>query len=259
MGGQAQPAAAAQRTLDAAQVEAFYHDEFVADQTRQFLELTRGAEPGVLVDVGGGCGFFARRLQQLQPRWRVRVLDADARSVETARAAGVDAVRGDALRPDLRGDERMASFNLILHHLVAASDAGTLRLQQQALAAWLRPARALFVNEYIYESFVAELSGWLIYQVTSSRILSWIGARLARIAPAFKANTFGVGVRFRSHGDWERRVFVPAGWRVQQRLRGSDEPVSPAWRLLLIKSIHRDSFLLVPTDAGGTGPAQPTP
>ena len=106
------------------------------------------------------------------------------------------------------------------------------------------------MNEYIYERRVGNLSGWLIYAVTRSRLLSAIGRAVARLVPSLKANTFGVGVRIRAHDEW-RAVFRQAGFEVLQTRRGEPEAVSPARRLLLIKSIRRDSFVLQrrqPTD-----------
>jgi hypothetical protein len=57
-----------QSTLSQAQVEAFYHDNFVDSQVRDFLKLHRSLElplPGKIIDVGGGCGFFAKALEGL--------------------------------------------------------------------------------------------------------------------------------------------------------------------------------------------------
>jgi hypothetical protein len=238
--------ASAQRLLRSEQVEPFRHDEFVTAQTDHFVEMTRGRLPAVLVDMGGGCGYFARSLGERLSRLKVRVVDADPFSVQLAGEAGVDASVGNALQPVFAGDEEMASFNLILHHLIADNEAQTLAIQRRALSVWRQQATALFVNEYIYESFVSDVSGWLIYRITRSRVLSSIGRAAGKMVPALRANTFGVGVRFRSHGEWECKVFEPAGWRVVRRLRGQDEPVSWLWRVLLIKSIHRDSFLLEP-------------
>jgi hypothetical protein len=235
-----------QETLSGEQLEAFYHDEFVADQTRDFVALlgSSGGAGRVVVDVGGGCGFFARRLVQLAGV-RVRVLDMDPVSVETCHQAGVEAVQGDALAPVVAGDEQIASFNLVLHHLVGASEKLTRDLQTRAIAVWRAQVSHVFVNEYIYESHVGRLSGWLIYQITSSRILSAIGRTIAKIVPSFRANTFGVGVRFRAHQEW-RELFQAAGFDVQASVQGASERVAPPLRLLLIKYIRRDSYLLTP-------------
>jgi hypothetical protein len=56
-------------------------------------------------------------------------------------------------------------------------------------------------------------------------------------------NTFGVGVRFRSHDEW-LEIFTALGLEVLGTVRGAEEVVSLPRRMLLIKSCRRDSFLL---------------
>ena len=234
-----------QRTLSNDQIAAFYHDIFVEDQTRHFMSLTERLTPaGTVVDMGGGCGFFAQRLRHLAGR-QLRVVDMDLTSVEACHKAGLEAQRGDALAPTFTGDEDLVCFNLILHHLVGSSEAETRRLQGQALHAWQGHANGVFVNEYIYESFVGNLSGWLIFQITKSRVLSAVGRIAATVIPSFKANTFGVGVRFRANAEWVR-LFEEAGYGVVKSVEGEAERVAPPLRLLLIRHIRRNSFLLMP-------------
>jgi hypothetical protein len=232
-----------QRRLSHEQVETFYHDLFVEEQARHFVNMVPPTG-GVVVDVGGGCGFFARHLRQLTRR-TVRVIDMDAASVQTCTQFGVEATCGDALAPSMRGDEEIACFNLMLHHLVAGSEAQTRALQVQALAAWKGQARALFVNEYIYESYLSDSSGRLIFEVTKSKFLSAVCRVVAHVVPALRANTFGVGVRFRAHNEWIG-LFRQAGFRVEGSCLGKEERVALPLRLLLIRSIRRDSFLLRP-------------
>jgi hypothetical protein len=237
------PGPEAQRTLSREQVEAFHHDLFVEDQVRDFEQMVPPPRPdGWVVDLGGGCGFFARRLQQGSGR-RVRVVDLDEASVRTCREAGIEAVLGDALTPTLSGREEAATFNLILHHLVANSEAKTRALQVRALRNLHSRVPYVFINEYIYESFVGHLSGWLIFQITKSRLLSAVGRAVAHVVPSFRANTFGVGVRFRSHAEW-RSLFEEAGFEVRATRLGRPETVAPPLRLLVIRTIRRDSFLL---------------
>jgi SAM-dependent methyltransferase len=235
-----------QRFLTAEQIQAFYHDEFVEDQTRDFIQLVPHdlGEGAVVVDVGGGCGFFAESIARAAGR-QVRVIDSDPRSVGACIQRNVPAACGDALAPAISGDEQVACFNLILHHLVGASGRQTRELQRQALRAWQAQVRLVFVNEYIYESFLGGLSGALIYWITSNRMLSRIGRSVARVVPAFRANTFGVGVRFRAHEEWVDQ-FRAAGYEVIGRKIGPPERISPPLRLLLIRQIRRDSFLLRP-------------
>lgn len=235
-----------QNTLSIEQIEAFYHDEFVKDQVQHFVKLFDGKfELNQVTDIGGGCGFFAKSLMQ-QTNFIVKVIDMDPASVATCLETGIAASRGDAISPEISGNEDIVSFNLILHHLVADTEADTLNLQQRALIAWHAHARALFVNEYIYESYLAGFSGWLIFQITKSSFLSSIGLIVSKLIPSLKANTFGVGVRFRSHHEW-RQIFAATGFTVTQCVVGHDEPVSLARRFLLIKNIRRDSFMLMPT------------
>lgn len=234
-----------QRRLSTEQVEAFHHDEFVTDQVADFGALvSQGPGERVIVDVGGGCGFFARALAQDQGL-RTRVVDMDPASVEAARRLGVDAEVGDALVPSFRGDEEVGCFNLILHHLVGPNEKATRALQVKALRAWKGQGRYVFVNEYIYESFVPRLSGRLIYEITANPALSFLCRQVARVIPAFRANTFGVGVRFRSHEEW-LELFAEAGFKVAGVRIGAREPISKPLRVLLIRTIRRDSFCLEP-------------
>jgi hypothetical protein len=232
-----------QRQLSDEQIEAFHHDVFVEEQVRDFIALA-GMHSGVVIDVGGGCGFFATRLRELTTR-HVRVMDTDRGSIDTCLRSGVEAVVGDALSPSFLGDEGIAAFNLILHHLVGTTEKATRELQRRALAIWHSRVPQVFVNEYIYESYAPRFSGWLIFQITKSRLLSVVGRAVAAFVPPLRANTFGVGVRFRSHQEW-RELFASAGYEVARVAIGENEPIAMARRVLLIKSIRRDSFLLIP-------------
>ena len=117
-------------------------------------------------------------------------------------------------------------------------------MQSQALASWKGRARAVFVDEYIYDSYWNDISGKLIYAITSSRMLSALGSAVSKFVPSLRANTFGIGVRFRSKMEWTS-LFEKLGYRVEASIRGPEEDVSLARRMLLIQSCRRDSFLLV--------------
>jgi SAM-dependent methyltransferase len=234
-----------QQRLSAEQIAEFYHDAFVRDQAHDFAKLV--GEPkgnGVVVDIGGGVGYFAERIRA-ELGHSVRVIDMDPASVAQCAARSVPSQLGDALNPPVNGDEACICFNLILHHLVAQDETKTRNLQVAALAAWKGRNVPIFVNEYIYESFVGRLSGKLIYAITSSRILSTLARFAAIFIPAFRANTFGVGVRFRSHDEWVE-LFKDAGFSTEAVRIGVDEVIKLPLRLLLIKAIRRDSFILRP-------------
>lgn len=233
-----------QKKLNPEQVSAFYHDAFVSQQVDHFRKIALDSVKtgAIVVDIGGGCGYFADAIKQ-ELNFPTRVIDMDPVSVESARSLGVEAMVGDALQPDKKNDEALVCFNLILHHLVSTSENETLALQARAIANWRESGVKVFVNEYIYESWFGDLSGWLIYQITKNKFLSKVGEIASRAMPSLKANTFGVGVRFRSGIEW-KKIFDNSGFVVEAELKGEEEFVSLPRRLLLIKSIRRDSFLL---------------
>jgi hypothetical protein len=240
--------ASAQRRLDGERIAEFYHDNFVADQVRDFdqLVVAPGGCRGVVADVGGGCGYFARALSR-DFGLATRVLDSDPVSISAARDLGVEAVLFDALEPRFAGDEAIVCFNLILHHLIGSSGRDTRALQRRALANWRDRGVGLFINEYIYESpGVRGASAWLIGVITANRALSAVAGLAGRLFPSLRANTLGVGVRFRDDQDW-RRLFAEAGYDVVGYRRGEEEAVSLPRRLLLIGSMRRDSFFLAPS------------
>ena len=234
-----------QVTLGRTQLDEFDFDGFVEYQyyaLKTFVDRDeiRLAPDDVIVDIGGGHGYFARKVSEMHPR--VKVYETDPKSIEHCRKIGIEAHLVDALYPVLSGDEKLACFNLILHHLIGRNEADTARLQAAALTPWKQ--HYVFVNEYCYESFVDHtLSGRLIWAITSSRVLSAIGKFVGRFVPSLRANTFGVGVRFRSSPEWVA-FFARAGFHVVGIVEGEVEQVSLARRLLMIKSIRRDSFLL---------------
>lgn len=227
------------------QLDEFDFDGFVEYQyhaLKTFMDRgdIRLAPGDYIVDIGGGRGYFSKKVSEMHPR--VKVYETDPKSIEHCRKIGVEAYLVDALAPVLTGEEKLVCFNLILHHLIGRNEAETARLQSAALLPWKQ--HYVFVNEYCYESFVDHtLSGRLIWAITSNRLLSVIAKFVARILPSLNANTFGVGVRFRSSAEWVT-FFARSGFRVVGIVKGEVEPVSLARRLLLIKSVRRDSFLI---------------
>jgi hypothetical protein len=234
-----------QKILNAEQIGTFHHNFFVQQQVEHFKEiaLNRVEADKVVVDIGGGCGYFASAIYT-ELNLPTRVIDMDPGSVDSAKMLGVEAMVGDALRPVKKNDEGVVCFNQILHHLIANSEAKTLMLQMSAITAWHENNVKIFVNEYIYDSWIANTSGWLIYQITKSKLLSAIGRIVATVVPSMKANTFGVGVRFRSNREW-KSIFEKCGFVIVGEKKGANESIALPLRLLFIKEIRRDSFFLV--------------
>lgn len=105
------------------------------------------------------------------------------------------------------------------------------------------PQRKYWIHDDIYESFVTRLSGGLIVQVTMRSVLSALGQAGARAILAFRANAFGVDVRFRSHDGWGE-LFAKAGFHVEGLRIGKAEHVAPPRRVRFIRTIRRDSIPL---------------
>ncbi len=237
-----------QKILSQDKLEAFYHDKFVKRQVENFIFLTGSfikENSDIIVDVGGGVGYFAKAIKDITGI-KVCVLDSDNESVNICKKLQIDAIHDDALNPKISGNETIICFNLILHHLVGASEDETRHLQERALSVWHPTTRFIFVDEYIYESyFLKNFSGWLIFKITSSNFLSKIGNFISKFIPTLKANTFGIGVRFRSHKEWHD-IFDSLGFDVINTVIGPPEYLNWPRRCLLIKSCRKDSFLLKP-------------
>lgn len=238
-----------QKALDDQQIAEFYHENFVKDQVRDFGQLlgSRDLEGSRLIDLGGGIGHFAAGIRATYG-CQATVLDSDPASVAACHLRNIPAVLGDALTADVASDFDLASLNLVIHHLVGKDFFATRHLQVKVLNNQISGSgpTMIFVNEYIYDSFVyAELASRVIFGITSSATLSAIGRRIARFVPSLSANTFGVGVRFHSYAGW-RQIFEEAGWRLGAHARGVEEHISLPRRVaFLLKSCRRDSFVLV--------------
>jgi hypothetical protein len=225
----------AQVTLGDAQIAAFNTDRNAAEQSARFVHFARrfsGVTPGrVVVDIGGGNGYFARDLNAATG-WTVRVVDSDEKSIRGCLAIGVAGVHA-------------VVFNLVLHHLVGRTESDTTVLQERSLAAWRERARFLMVSEISYDSFFFDITGKLIFLVTSSGLLSKVAAFVGRFVPSLRANTLGVGVRFRSKREWVS-FFERCGYRVVEVVDGVPEALPFPLRFLFVKQIRSDYFLLVP-------------
>jgi hypothetical protein len=103
-----------QKILSHDQISTLYHDDFVDTQIEDFVSLTGSSVTRFLdniVDIGGGCGFFSKALQN-RTNLKERVLDSDIQSIDLCKQVGIDATYGDALKPTVVGDEDIVCFNL---------------------------------------------------------------------------------------------------------------------------------------------------
>jgi hypothetical protein len=202
-----------------------------------------------LLDVGGGNGVFVDRVLDAYPRARVTVVD---------NAAGLLATNRPHERKELvkESAERTAElfrgrafdiicFHWVLHHMVTGSYRRTREMQVHVLGlarSLLSPRGRLSVFENVYRGrVVSRKSGWLIYQLTSSKLLSAMTKRGG-------ANTAGVGVAFLDRGEW-LRTFARAGLEVEESSPFQPWRVKLARRVLLnIRSVHEEQFWLKATN-----------
>jgi len=239
------PTSSAQLVLDRDQLDAFDFDGFVESQSQALYDLVERHSVKLdaddyVVDIGGGRGYFAKKISERYKH--VKVYDMDLPSVEACRAIGVEAHQVDAIHPNPMGNERLICLNLILHHLIGPDESTTRKLQESALLAWKE--QYVFVHEYCYQSFFgSSLAGKLIYSITSSKWLSRLAKAVSVLVPSLRANTFGVGVRFRASYEWTE-LFLDNGFKVLGVINGEPEVVSAPKRLLFIESVRRDSFLI---------------
>ncbi len=235
-----------QMTLSAESLAEFYHDDFAQEQVDDLGALAgRSMLDATIVDLGGGVGHFSELLRT-QHRADASVLDMDGESVRRCLLRGVPALIGDAITTRAADGNDFAAFNMILHHLVAPGFRATEELQTAALAnlAIRGGPKRVFVSEFVYEGYVLNWPAALIFAVTSSKALSTAASSVARFIPSLRANTFGVGVRFRAAPDWAR-MFARSGWRVSAHRTHPSGPIGVAKLVALgLRSWRRDSFLL---------------
>lgn len=185
------------------------------------------------LDVGGGNGAFADKLLSLPFIREVTVVDREPTLLGRNKPHPRKQLLNASFETmQLEGPYDLIVMNWLLHHLVGptysqsrANIAAALRSTQRILA----PGGAIFVYENMYDDWLnRNVSSFLIYQATSSKLLSPITRRLG-------ANTAGVGVCFNSARAW-RSIFSEAGLEIV-----ADGHDPEGWNISLAR---RTAFLL---------------
>ena len=230
-----------QRILRRDALDVFHGEGQFALQIEHFKECYNYDRDSnfTLLDVGGGVGYFVLALQQEFPNMRATILDLDESAISKAKSNGLDAVVGSVLKPPpsihLQKFD-IVCFNEVLHHIIAASDRNTCKLQQLALLrakGLASQAGSIFINELCYEGKVfSDSSSAIIFHLLTNPLLSKIVASISAFVPSLKANTVGVGIRFRPYGGWVRLI-ESAGFQLSKKCEGAVEKPSFAKRLLL--------------------------
>jgi SAM-dependent methyltransferase len=250
------------RKLENSQVEAFDTEYVEGGRWRAVKELIERDFPDgafTLLDVGGGNGKFADRVLAHFPNATVTVLDNSESLLAKNTLSPRKTVVCDTVE-NLESVGKRQRFDIIclhwlLHHLVGDSHRRTTRHQLGALKSvrrLLQPCGRISVFENMYEGYIfPRLPGWTIYHLTATRAI-------APFVRAMGANTAGVGVCFRSSGEW-RRLTNEAGLRIADYAEPDDWiwPQKLAWRILLhLRSIRVGHMWLaadVSEDGGRSG------
>lgn len=240
-----------QKVLQRSALDAFDTPEGVVEQLRHFKECYGydRSSPFSLLDVGGGAGYFVSALQEEFPAMRATILDIDESAVFKARGRGLAAEPGSILErlPEhIPGEFDVICFNLVLHHIVAGGARKTRELQMRALSLAgkrLSGNGSVFVHEICYEGRIfPDSTGAMIFQALSNPLFAGIARLAGRFVPSLRANTVGVGVRFRPSSGWVRLIEEAGGKSLKVR-PGGTEGHSLSRRLLLnVREVRRCSF-----------------
>ena len=237
-------------TLQDDQLEQFDF-EFANDQMREdFFDLVSrqfGGRAFTHLDVGGGNGRFADRLLERFPRCRSTVVDV----AQVLLARNRPHPRKEVLRVAAEDMHRhlggrrfdLITLNWMLHHLSAGSyhrTRGHQRAVLREVGRFLAPGGRVSVFEDLVEGLlVRDLPSWLVYQVTSSKLLAPLVRRLG-------ANTAGTGVCFLTEHQW-RGVFRRVGYAVRKYVPYWAWQLPRAKCLILhIKTMRNGLFWLAP-------------
>lgn len=199
------------------------------------------------LDVGGGNGVFTDTVLDRFPNARGVLID----NGEALLAANKGHPRKTLVCESATNLERrfrgqkfdLISFNWLLHHLILPSYGDSRRLQSDVVTAacgLLSGKGRICVFENLYDgSFIRDLPGWIIYQLTSSKILAPITRRMG-------ANTAGCGVCFGSRSHWNS-LFEELKLEIQHFRAYQEYEVSALRRIALhVGSYRVGEYLLAP-------------
>ena len=159
------------------------------------------------VDLGGGNGLFADRIFDHYPQANGLVLDNSQTLLKLNKPHPNKAIVHDSaenIDQILNGQQIDIIFmHFVLHHFVTDNYQGTREMQRNIIsnaANILSSGGFIGIFESIYDGrFIDNLPGWLIYNLTSSKAISF----LIRLAGA---NTAGCGVCFLSKKEWDKEI-----------------------------------------------------
>ena len=220
-----------QRILKRKALDAFDTNEGVAEQIAHFklcYEYNRDSK-FTLLDIGGGGGYFISALQREYPNMRATILDLDNLAIEKAASNGLNGIVGSVLNPPSQLTSQkfdVICFNLVLHHIIATKDSDTRKLQSLALfnaRAISSVGGSIFIHEICYEGrFFSGSSSAIIFHILTNALLSKMTLFISKYVPSLKANTLGVGVRYRAYDAWVKLIKL-SGYNIAQECKSGKE------------------------------------
>ena len=204
--------------------------QFVAEQIR-IRKLDYG------LDIGGGIGTFSNAIINLNNNIQsIDVVDpSELAHLGFVENSKINLIKGYMSDISSEKSYEFITANLVCHHIISNTNKDTFDAQVSFLKhahTILKPGGVLFVEENIYESyFLEDISGRLIYEITSLRLFEKIIRKLG-------ANTAGEGVRFHSDQVW-RKIFAKAGFKIVQTHDDLSFGDMPLWQEILLLSKFR--------------------
>jgi hypothetical protein len=169
---------------------------------KRIRDNATGTKHSNLLDVGGGNGRYCDRFLNSYPNWQCTLVEPELSLLnKNTPHPNKRLINNTYQMLNDRSSFNAIQFNWVLHHFVCDTYRKSCAAQESALEKareLLTPGGQIFIFENFYEGtgFV-ELPCKIIYQITSSRALQNIAARMG-------ANTAGVGVCFHSESHWTK-------------------------------------------------------
>jgi SAM-dependent methyltransferase len=157
------------------------------------------------LDIGGGNGNYADKILEQYDSSRVTIVEPELSLIEKNTPSERKTIVNSTFQANAveRNHYDAIGFNWVLHHFVGDSYGKSVQFQRDALVSAynaLKPGGLILVLENYYDSAVIDdLSGRMIYQLTASKLLKKLTAKMG-------ANTAGVGVCFHSHQFWLNEI-----------------------------------------------------
>jgi len=202
-----------------------------------------------IIDIGGGAGYFAKALKDLQDKQEreITVLDSSSYDTWDEFADSVRFIKGSADELTSLFESESVDYvfaNRVFHHFVRSSWRksydGMAEIMKQ-IHAILRPDGYLCITDYFYNGwFHHSTSSRIIYALTSLKV-----SPLVKIFRRLDAKTAGIGVCFPSKRMW-MDLFKGSGFEIERLKEGRNQTFPLYQRLgLMIRSCLAENVIVL--------------